>query len=67
MKFERPIAQIEKFELEDVISTSGGGDASDTDFTTIRETDDRTGTIHGSQYSWCFGDKTDNYIFNDCG
>lgn len=37
MKFEMPIAEIEKFDLEDIISTSGGQQGPTTEHTAAAE------------------------------
>lgn len=37
MKFEMPIAEIEKFDLEDIISTSGGQEGPTTEHTAAAE------------------------------
>lgn len=62
MKFERPIAEIEKFDLKDVISASG--DASDS---TTESVDDRHNTMIGQETGVCSGRAEDNYNFDMCG
>ncbi len=49
MKFEKPIAEVVKFDLKDVISSSENS---------------QPGTVVGDHGGICAGDKTDNYDFS---
>ena len=60
MKFEKPVAFVEKFDLVDVLTTSGGGDEE----TTTKAS--QPGTIVGEEGGVCAYNKTDNYNFNNC-
>ena len=55
MKFERPIAEIQKFDLKDVISSSGE--------TTKKS---QPGTVVGDDGGVCSYTKADNYNFDNC-
>ena len=52
--FEKPFLEVEHFELQDAILTSGGVDPA------------QAGTAVGDDGGTCHGDKTDNYNFTDC-
>jgi hypothetical protein len=58
MKFEKPIAEIQKFDLKDVISAS-----SETPTTTKKS---QPGTIVGDEGGVCSYTKADNYNFDNC-
>ena len=60
MKFEKPIVEIQKFDLKDVISASSG-DPSDT--TTKKS---QPGTVVGDDGGICSYTKADNYNFDNC-
>ena len=59
MKFEKPIVEIQKFDLKDVISASGGP----TETTTKKS---QPNTIVGEDGGVCAYNKTDNYNFDNC-
>ena len=56
MKFEKPVAEVQKFDLKDVISASGESPINNP----------QTGTIVGEDTGSCAGDKSDNYNFDNC-
>lgn len=57
MKFEKPIVEIQKFDLKDVISASTG---------TGTTKKSQPGTVVGDDGGICAYNKTDNYNFNNC-
>lgn len=62
MKFEMPIAEIQRFDLKDVISASG----EETGNTEESSTVSMEGTVVGSQGGICSGGLEDNYIMVHC-
>ena len=63
MKFEMPIAEIQKFDLKDIISASDeGGDTTPT--TTVAKS--QPGTVVGDMGGTCQGGKKDDYNFDAC-
>lgn len=60
MKFEKPIVEIQKFDLKDVISAS----AETTAETTTKKS--QPNTIVGEDGGVCAYNKTDNYNFDNC-
>ncbi len=60
MKFEKPIVEIQKFDLKDVISAS----AETTTETTTKKS--QPNTIVGEDGGICAYNKTDNYNFDNC-
>lgn len=62
MKFEKPIAEIQKFDLKDVISASGGGDEPAQPTTT----ESQYGTAYWEDGIPCTYTKEDQYNFNNC-
>lgn len=60
MKFEKPIVEIQKFDLKDVISAS----AETTAATTTKKS--QPNTIVGEDGGVCAYNKTDNYNFDNC-
>jgi|GEM_PF-2096325 hypothetical protein len=61
MKFEKPIAEIQKFDLKDVISASTPDEPGPT--TTKKS---QPGTIVGDEGGVCSYTKADNYNFDNC-
>lgn len=61
MKFEKPIAEIQKFDLKDVISASSEGGETPT---TSKKS--QPGTIVGDEGGVCSYTKADNYNFDNC-
>jgi hypothetical protein len=59
MKFEKPIVEIQKFDLKDVISASG-----ETGETTTKKS--QPGTVVGDDGGICSYTKADNYNMNNC-
>ena len=57
MKFEKPIAEVERFSVQDVISASGE---------TEHEYNPEEGTIASIFGDECTSRETDNYNFNNC-
>ena len=64
MKFEMPIAEIQKFDLKDVISASDGGAATEPETPTT--TKSQPGTVVGDDGGICQYNKTDSYNFDAC-
>ena len=60
MKFEKPMVEIQKFDLKDVISASGGNGGEET------TKKSQPGTVVGDDGGICAYNKTDNYNFNNC-
>ena len=60
MKFEKPIVEIQKFDLKDVISASAETSAP----TTTKKS--QPNTIVGEDGGVCAYNKTDNYNFDNC-
>lgn len=60
MKFEKPILEIHKFDLKDVISASGGGTEGSS------ETENPEGTPIWEDGGTCEGNHHDNYNYNNC-
>ena len=63
MKFEKPIAEVEQFELKDVISVSGGNGETEPAPST---TESQYGTAYWEDGIPCTYTKEDNYNFNNC-
>ena len=63
MKFETPIAEIELFELTDIISSSGETPSESVDDTT---TDDTTDYDMMNQGNCIYHDARDNENWEDC-
>jgi hypothetical protein len=60
MKFETPIAEIELFELRDIISTSGGSEEP------TETTDDTTDFDRLNEGNCIYHDARDNDNWNNC-
>lgn len=60
MKFEKPIVEIQKFDLKDVISASAEPPIE----TTTKKS--QPNTIVGEDGGICAYNKTDNYNFDNC-
>lgn len=63
MKFEKPIVEIQKFDLKDVLSASGETPSESEESTTKKS---QPGTVVGDDGGICANNKTDNYNFNNC-
>lgn len=64
MKFEKPIVEIQKFDLKDVISASGESTGESQEETTTKKS--QPNTVVGDDGGICAYNKTDNYNFNNC-
>ena len=60
MKFEKPVAVVEKFDLADILTASGETTASST------TKKSQPNTIVGEDGGVCAYNKTDNYNFDNC-
>ena len=60
MKFEKPIVEIQKFDLKDVISVSADPPID----TTTKKS--QPGTVVGDDGGICSYTKADNYNMNNC-
>ena len=63
MKFEKPIVEIQKFDLKDVISASGETPSEGEETTTKKSQPD---TVVGDDGGICSYTKADNYNMNNC-
>lgn len=61
MKFESPIAEIQKFDLKDVIASSS---ETQPEVTTTKKS--QPGTVVGDDGGVCSYTKADNYNFDNC-
>ena len=64
MKFETPIAEVELFDLKDIISASGG--SSDTEAPTSATTDDTTDYDTAFEGNCIYHDMRDNDNWDNC-
>ena len=60
MKFEKPVAVVEKFDLADILTASAATEAT----TTTKKS--QPNTIVGEDGGVCAYNKTDNYNFDNC-
>jgi hypothetical protein len=59
MKFEKPVAVVEKFDLADILTASG-------EVTPTTTKKSQPNTIVGEDGGVCAYNKTDNYNFDNC-